>query len=82
MTSDRHVKNVSITKSSNLLWYDKSVIDAVYKLDGDFCLTFPEGSQRKTVSVDIGLQYTGGPSPLKDLYFGDIEQQKLPSHDP
>lgn len=73
--SERHLKNVSITRSSGDFWYDSAVINAVKKLDGNDVLKFPAGSKRMQVSTDIGIRL-GGPR-TGELNFGDVEYRPL-----
>jgi hypothetical protein len=74
VTRDRKIKNLQITKSSGLLWYDRAILDAVSGLDGSEVLTFPANSQRTEVSTDLGISLGVGRDVLE---FGDLEHQEI-----
>ena len=81
VSSDRHIKDLSIVRSSGDFWYDSAVLKAVNKLDGDEILAFPAQSRRSAVVTEVGIQL-GGPR-LDNLNFGDVEyREALPEELP
>jgi hypothetical protein len=76
VTNDKHVKDVRITKSSGVLWYDRAVKDAVESMQGDDVLLFPEGSQRSEVSVNIGFTHVDKKT-VRYVYYNDIEHSTI-----
>lgn len=82
ITADRHVKFAEITKSSGNLWYDKAVLQAIYRLEGSDLLAFPVGSQRSEITTDLGVRMGGAKTGY--LRFGDVEYHEVtpgPEHD-
>ena len=71
VTSDRHIKTALITKSSGILWYDRMVRDAVFKLDGNYVLTFPAQSKRTEVATNVAIVKGGKRKGF--INFGDVE---------
>ncbi len=80
VTSDKHVKNIRISKSSGNFWYDKAVIQAVMKLDGNDILAFPGNSQRNEISTDLGIVLGGEKKGY--LKFGDLEFHQFSKENP
>lgn len=75
ITADRRVKHVEVTKSSGNLWYDRQVLDGVYKLDGNSILAFPPGSQRAELIAEFGIK--AGNERTGYLRFGDVEYHEV-----
>ncbi len=73
--ADRHVKHAEITKSSGNLWYDREVLEGVYKLNGSYILAFPPGSQRSEIAADFGIRMGGAKTGY--LRFGDVEYHEV-----
>jgi hypothetical protein len=76
VSNDKHVKNVRITKSSGVLFYDRAVKDAVESMEGEDVLLFPEGSQRSEVAVNIGFTHVDKKT-VRYVYYNDIEHSTM-----
>ncbi|GEM_PF-2957245 len=79
ITSDKHVRDVKVLKSSGMLWYDRLVRDAFYKLDGNDVLTFPADSKRTWVATNVAISKGGKHKSY--IVFGDIEYQEVDGND-
>ena len=75
VTSDKHIKSVSIVKSSGDFWFDSRVVKAVNSLDGNAILAFPVQSKRTEIITEVGIQL-GGPR-RQEVDFGDVEYREL-----
>lgn len=81
VTSDGHIKEARIIKSSGLIFYDSAVHKAIESLDGSKVPPFPAGSQRTEVTCKIGFTHVDKKT-TRYVYFGDVEHQSMSGPDP
>lgn len=75
VSSDKHIQNLKIVKSSGDFWYDGAVVKAVNSLDGNEILSFPPQSKRSLITTEVGIELGGERRDVLD--FGDVEYREL-----